>query len=280
MLEYSDTLNRLLEMRERFDAGFSSSDRLFISKVYETLFSHPIKNPGCSDCFRDAWLEIIHRLKQDKIMPKEKKFVLRRGVLLHAFNGEVFTNANISDEIAMDAINESRNRSKLFEKLPDNWEDQCKARKALKDKESATKQGVSREELQDSVESLKVALAAAQKDTEAAVAKLEAEEKKANDALLKVSEAEAKHAEAVKEIESLKAQLADKDREIEAARNENAEALKAKDEAIRELTEQKAALDKSIQEQATAAAKLEAEVDTLKNQLKDALAKAQASQKK
>lgn len=163
MLTYSETMATLLEMKGRHDDGFSSSDRLFIKEAYELLYGKPIKNTACSNCYRDAYILIYTKLKKDGTMPKEKKFILLNGVLLHALNGQVFTNSNLTDEIAMDALNENPNRLDLFSKYPDNYKELCEARKTLKE-EAAGKEPKSNEELQTNVESLKSALATATAD--------------------------------------------------------------------------------------------------------------------
>ena len=200
MLSYSETMDRLSEMRSRYDGGFSSSDRVFINEVHGFLFGHPVKNLGCPNCYRDAYIEITLKLRKMKEMPK-KNFVLRSGVLLHAFNGDVFTNANLTDEIAMDALNENRGRFDLFAKVPDNWEELCKARKAVKENESKKKASVSKEELQESVDSLKVAFEAAKKDLVESNAKLESA---SQELAAQTAKLEAKVAELEEELESVK----------------------------------------------------------------------------
>lgn len=154
-------------MKGRLDSGFSSSDRIFIREVHEYLFGYSVRNTRCSECYRDAYILIMYKLKKDGTMPKEKKFILSNGVLLHAFNGEVFTNANLTDEIAMDAINENAGRISLFAKVPDNYKELCVARKTLVEEEAAKGVGKSKEELQYDVDSLKSALETAQADIKA-----------------------------------------------------------------------------------------------------------------
>ena len=163
MLTFSETMAVLLEMKGRYDDGFSSSDRLFIKNTYEYLFGEPIKNTNCSDCYRDAYIIIYSKLKKEGTMPKEKKFILLNGVLLHALNGQVFTNANLTDEIAMDALNENPNRLDLFAKYPDNYKELCDARRTLIAEEAAAEPKTN-EELQANVESLKSALTTANSD--------------------------------------------------------------------------------------------------------------------
>ena len=252
MLSYSETMDRLSEMRSRYDGGFSSSDRVFINEVHGFLFGHPVKNLGCPNCYRDAYIEITLKLRKMKEMPK-KNFVLRSGVLLHAFNGDVFTNANLTDEIAMDALNENRGRFDLFAKVPDNWEELCKARKAVKENESKKKASVSKEELQESVDSLKVAFEAAKKDLVESNAKLESASQELAAQTAKLEEAR-KEAESNREALE-KARLAFKDK------------LEGKNEEIAALTQQKSALESASQELAAQTAKLEAKVAELEEEL-------------
>lgn len=163
MLTFSETMAVLLEMRGRYDDGFSSTDRLFIKDTYAFLFGEQIKNSSCSNCYRDAYILIYSKLKKEGIMPKEKKFILLNGVLLHALNGQVFTNANLTDEIAMDALNENANRLDLFAKYPENYKELCDARKTLL-AEKASAEPKSNEELQVNIKSLKSALETANSD--------------------------------------------------------------------------------------------------------------------
>lgn len=120
MLSYSETMERLSQMRSRFDSGFSSADKLFILEMYEFLLGHSIPNPGCPECYKDAYMEIIYKLKKTGTMPKKGNFVLRNGVLL-TFKGKHYTNANLDDEVAMEALNENIKRLDLFAKVPDNY---------------------------------------------------------------------------------------------------------------------------------------------------------------
>lgn len=140
-------------MRDRFDAGFSSSDRLFINDMSVVVLSKCVRNSSCSDCYRDAFLEIYHKLKMLGTMPKEKKFVLRAGVLLH-FNGKMYVNENLTDDIAVAAISDNVGRKDLFQKFPDNLDELVAANRALVAKEAETEEA-DKEELRKQVAGLK-----------------------------------------------------------------------------------------------------------------------------
>ena len=153
MLSYIEVMERLSEMRDRFDAGFSSSDRLFINDMSVVVLSKCVRNSSCSDCYRDAYLEIYHKLKMLGTMPKEKKFVLRAGVLLH-FNGKMYVNENLTDDIAVAAISDNVGRKDLFQKFPDNLDELIAANRAMVAKEAETEEA-DKEELRKQVAGLK-----------------------------------------------------------------------------------------------------------------------------
>lgn len=146
-------MERLSEMRDRFDAGFSSSDRLFINDMSVVVLSKCVRNSSCSDCYRDAFLEIYHKLKMLGTMPKEKKFVLRAGVLLH-FNGKMYVNENLTDDIAVSSIADNEGRKDLFQKFPDNLDELVAANRAMVAKEAETEEA-DKEELRKQVAGLK-----------------------------------------------------------------------------------------------------------------------------
>lgn len=153
MLSYIEVMERLSEMRDRFDAGFSNSDRLFINNMSVVVLSKSVRNTACGDCYRDAYLEIYHKLKMLGTMPKEKKFVLRAGVLLH-FNGKMYVNENLTDDISIAAIADNEGRKDLFQKYPDNLDELVAANRALVAKEAETEEA-DKEELRKQVAGLK-----------------------------------------------------------------------------------------------------------------------------
>lgn len=228
MLSYSEVMNRLSEMRSRFDDGFSPSDRLFLQEMSVRILGVPVRNTSCKDCYRDAYLEIKYKLKKQGIMPKEKKFILRAGVLMH-FNGEAFVNDNLTDEIAMDALNDNKGRLDLFQKVPEPaevLEKMLAARKAVKAKEKPA-EDTSREELAKQVEGLKAVNAELSEKLEGAEKTFEAKE--AEIAALKEAADKAK-AEYDEEVGRLNGVIAEKEAEI-AALKEAKPAEEKKEEA-------------------------------------------------
>lgn len=109
-------------MESRYQDGFSSLDRSLLDSLYFNIFGREITNRGCSDCYRDAYMEILIYLKRNKAMPKKSDFVLKAGAII-TFFGEpkCYSNANITDEAAIRFLALNPSNEKLFEKLPEGW---------------------------------------------------------------------------------------------------------------------------------------------------------------
>lgn len=124
MITYEEAKQRLSEMESRFDDGFSSLDRMYLDSLYFALFGKEITNKGCSNCYRDAFIEINVKLKKIKEMPKKSEFVLKAGAVI-TFFGEprCYTNANMTDEAALRFLSNNPRNECLFEKLPSNWKE-------------------------------------------------------------------------------------------------------------------------------------------------------------
>lgn len=109
-------------MESRYQDGFSSLDRSLLDSLYFNIFGREITNRGCSDCYRDAYMEILIYLKRNKAMPKKSDFVLKPGAII-TFFGEpkCYSNANITDEAALRFLTMNPSNEKLFEHLPEGW---------------------------------------------------------------------------------------------------------------------------------------------------------------
>lgn len=121
-MTYEETMTRLKEMESRYQDGFSSLDRSLLDSLYFTIFGREITNRGCSDCYRDAYMEILIYLKRTNTMPKKSDFVLKPGAII-TFFGEpkCYSNANITDEAALRFLALNPSNEKLFESLPADW---------------------------------------------------------------------------------------------------------------------------------------------------------------
>lgn len=130
MLEYSKTMTLLDEMKPHYDDGFTSSERSVIENLYNKVCGKPIHRSGCSDCYRDAYIEIVTTLKKLGKMPTTPNYVLKAGALLHEFGSSNFyTLNNCPDEFAEKWLATHPADIVLFERTPSDWEEKVKKKK-------------------------------------------------------------------------------------------------------------------------------------------------------
>ena len=110
-------------MKSRFDSGFSSTDRAFIDRLHIFLFAKRVHNTGCSDCWRDAYIEVVAKLKKDQRMPQEPNYILKNGAVLHPYGtSKFYTNPLPSDDVAEEYLSKFPQSINLFAKFPYDWE--------------------------------------------------------------------------------------------------------------------------------------------------------------
>jgi len=237
MASYEETLKTLDGMRSRFDIGFSSSDKVIIEQLYLQICGKRVRNTGCGDCYRDAYIETTAKLKKLGKMPKNPNYVLKAGAIVHPQGTSKFYSlGNIPDDVAENWLGQFPQEISKFETYPTDWESRVKARK----------EGTVVEPTND---------------------ELKAEIEKLN------AEIEAKEAE----IEQLKAEAGDKSAEaieIETLKNDLATANEAIEKGKAEAQEEVAGLNKSIAELKVKLAdandaneKQKAEIEKLKSEL-------------
>lgn len=117
-------LNKIEEMKVRFDESgeLSSSDRSFIESNYERILSKRFNRSGCGECYKEAFAEIYIHIKKNGIK-NMGKFILKREVVLHiAGDSQVYTRANINDDVAAKYLKQFPNGIGHFESFPDDWD--------------------------------------------------------------------------------------------------------------------------------------------------------------
>lgn len=118
------------EMRSRFSSGFSSSDKTKIEELYLLVCGKRVRNTGCSDCYRDAFIEIRSKLKQLKAMPKKPNYILKAGVIVHPQGtSKYYSLNNIPDDVAEEYLGNFPAEIANFETYPLDWESRVQARK-------------------------------------------------------------------------------------------------------------------------------------------------------
>ena len=123
---YEEALLIVNDLRSRFDSGFSISDKGKIEDLYREVLRKEFKRTNCQDCYRDALIEVCNYLKTEKKMKKMCLYVLLAGVVIQDFaNGKVYTNANLTDEVAEGYLKRFPKQIKMFQSYPEDWETRC-----------------------------------------------------------------------------------------------------------------------------------------------------------
>ena len=115
------------ELRGRFDAPFNQADKDAIERTYKAVIGRTFVQTSCQQCYHDAVLEIYHHIKKYGKMAEVKKYNLKAGAIINCPNfqeGKVFSNENLTDEIAAEYLKEYPDQVGLFEtyKTPEDGE--------------------------------------------------------------------------------------------------------------------------------------------------------------
>lgn len=237
MVASEGTLNILLDMKSRFQSGFSSNDKTVIENLHRELYGVGITNTDCSNCYRDAYILIVNRIKKDLKMPPKSNYTLKAGALLHpAGTSNFYTGTLPSDEIAEKYLAEFPEQIVLFASHPHDWEERAKARTEKKAEEVAEKSDSP--ELKAALETI-AELKSRNSQLEAELSTANGLVKSVTDELAsKQSEPEAADdPERDMELETLKADLELANSEITNLKNEN-RALKAANTKLKKNAEE------------------------------------------
>lgn len=233
-------MRTLEEMRSRFSSGFSSSDKAKIEELYLLVCGKRVRNTGCGDCYRDAFIEVRTKLKQLKAMPKKPNYILKAGVIIHPQGtSKYYSLNNIPDDVAEEWLGQFPADITSFETYPQDWESRVLARKEGKVFIPTY------DDLKGEVEKLNAELAQKETEAEALQAELTAAKEAAGKAV------------STEEVEKLNAAIAEKDAvlaEKELAISERDAKLAALEEAKKkEIEEAVAAAKKEVTEAMTKA---------------------------
>ena len=240
MTVYEETLNTLEEMRSRFESGFSSSDREIIETLYLQICGKRVRNTGCGDCYRDAYIETRVKLKTLGTMPKNPNYTLKAGAIIHPQGTNKFYSLNnIPDEVAEEWLGKFPSEISKFETYPTDWQSRVEARKEGRVAEPT------KDELKDEVERLNKVI----------------EEKEAEIETLKEG---ADDGTAAMEIETLKADLEAANEAVEKGKKEAQEEVSNLNKTIAELKVKLADANGVIEAKDAEIKKLEAEIEAAK----------------
>lgn len=201
-MNLSEAKSLVNELKGRFDSPFNSTDKETIENLYLAVCGKRFRPTSCQNCYHDALLEVINYLKHHTTMAEKSNFRLKAGAIIHSplfENGKIFTNENMTDEVAKKYLSKYPGQMVLFQKVPEGFKPGQKEVPTLEEAQEMKKKAeVALKGAQTKVENIKKNV----KDADSAEKK-----EKAQKALKKAEDGVVKAQKNLDEIEGLIAEL-------------------------------------------------------------------------
>lgn len=105
---------------------FSASEKQEIKSLYGFVMHKSVRDCNCKDKYSDVLIEIINYLKNNDMNP-ECDYQLKSGVVIQIFGkSDVYTNDNLTNEVAAAYLAEFPGKECLFEKIAVNKKERTK----------------------------------------------------------------------------------------------------------------------------------------------------------
>ena len=125
-------------LKARFDGPYSPADCELIKDLYHQLLGKEVRSTTCQNCYHDAVIEMHLFIKRATMKETAQ---LKAGAVIACptfHNGTIYTNDNITDDIAREYLDLFPQRSNLFAALPPKAPKAKKEPKAPKAKKEET----------------------------------------------------------------------------------------------------------------------------------------------
>ena len=111
-------------------ASLSTTDKAQIERLYNDVLGKHIRSCNCKNKYEDAVAEIYHYLKRGGTMREKSAYILKSGVVLQPKGStQVYTNDNLTDDVARAFLAERPNAVGLFVYIPPQTKTAKKKRK-------------------------------------------------------------------------------------------------------------------------------------------------------
>lgn len=123
-MTYDEALVIVEELRGHGRAPFSIQDKQLIKEVYPQIMGRNFRETSCKRCYHDAVIEMAVKLRRTKKMeaPNKCKYRMRAGFIIHTpaiDNGKIYTNANLTDEVAEKYLELFPQKRAMFDVIPE-----------------------------------------------------------------------------------------------------------------------------------------------------------------
>lgn len=118
-MTYDDAVIMSERLRECMQKGTLLDYKDDVAMLYLSVLGKTIRNCNCRDKYSDAFIEVYNYLKRNGKMKEKSDARLLAGVVIHDLaNNKIYTNENLTDEVAADYLKRFPNAKSLFEVLP------------------------------------------------------------------------------------------------------------------------------------------------------------------
>lgn len=109
----------LMDLSRGYNIPYSSTEQMTIERLYYEVLGKRLNGCRCPDKWHDAVLELNSYIKKHGKMKEKSNYKLRAGVILQiAGSSEIYTNDNLTDEVAAAFLKENPNAAGRFEVIP------------------------------------------------------------------------------------------------------------------------------------------------------------------
>jgi len=120
-MELEEARRIIEDLKGRFDTPFSSFDKETIEELYYEVTGKSFVPTSCQQCYHDALVEIVYFLNKNGKMAEKLNYRLKAGAIINCpafMGGKVFSNDNLTDEVAQNYLEQFPDNVELFQKVP------------------------------------------------------------------------------------------------------------------------------------------------------------------
>lgn len=120
-MELAEVKKTIEDLKGRFDTPFSSSDKSTIENLYYEVIGKTFVPTSCQQCYHDGLIEIYHYIKNNGKMAEKINYRLKAGAIINCpafMSGKVFSNDNLTDDVAEKFLKQFPDNVELFQKIP------------------------------------------------------------------------------------------------------------------------------------------------------------------
>lgn len=125
-MDLEEAKRLIADLKTRFVEPYSSGDKSTIEKLYSAVLGKTFVPTSCQNCYHDAVIEIYRYIKINNAMKKKSKYTMRAGFIINCptfRGGQIFSNDNLTDEVAEEYIKRFPSNRDLFDVAEDAPED-------------------------------------------------------------------------------------------------------------------------------------------------------------